>query len=73
MKFIFRTLLVPTVHVAKGVGRNFPGEGSPAIFQYPGGLNPDFGRFNGQNERIFGPEGQTPCLCLPMPLHVACL
>ena len=63
---------------AKGVGRNFSrgglslatGEGSPAIFQFPGGggSTPIFGRFNGQNERIFGPGGgHGPPL--PMPAY----
>ena len=63
----------------KGVGRNFsrgglseaPGEGSPAIFQFPegGGSTPIFGHFNGQNEIIVGPGGHgPPCLCLPTPL-----
>ena len=63
----------------KGVARNFSrgglsgasGEGSPAVFQFPGGSStPIFGRFNGQNERIFGPGGGhgPPCLCLPTPL-----
>ena len=55
----------------KGEGRNFsrrglsgvPGEGFPAIFQFPGGWGgstPIFGCFNGQNERIFGPGGMAP-------------
>ena len=61
----------------KGVGRNFSrgwlsgaaGEGSPAIFQFPGGGSTTiFGRFNGQNERIFGPGGgMAPSL--PMPAY----
>ena len=47
--------------------------GLPAIFQFPGGgggSTPIFGRFNGQNERIFRPGGGhgPPCLCLPTPL-----
>ena len=66
--------------VIKGVGRNFsrgglsgaPGEGSPAIFQFPGGGSTQlFGRFNGQNERIFGPGGHAPSL--PMPAYALAL
>ena len=72
-------------HTTKGVGRNFsrgglseaPGEGSQPFFNFQGGggSTPIFCRFNGQNERIFGPEGGghgPPCLCLPTPLNVPC-
>ena len=62
--------------LGKGVSRNFsrgglsgaPGEGSPAIFKFPGGgSTPIFGRFNGQNERSFGPGGRMAPL--PMPAY----
>ena len=61
-------LQLQTPSPSKGVARKFSrrglsgalGEGSPAIFQFPGGKGGStsfFGRFNGQNERIFGPGG----------------
>ena len=53
-KVMLETMLDNNAKPSKGVGRNFsrgglseaPGEGSPAIFQFPGGgLNPDFWSF----------------------------
>ena len=47
---------------AKGVGRNFSRGWLPAIFQISGGGSTlIFGRFNGQNNRIFGPGGPWTC------------
>ena len=67
---------------SKGVDRNFsmaglseaPGEGSPAIFQIPGGAQPQclvasmvkMKEFRGQ-----GWGNDPPCLCLPTPMASA--
>ena len=62
----------------KGVGRNFsrgglsgaPGEGSPAIFQFPGGAQPRFLGASMVKMKEFSGQGGhgLPCLCLPTSL-----
>ena len=59
----------------EGRRQNFSGEGSRGLqgraaqpffdFQGGGGSIPNFCRFNGQNERIFGPGGPWPLLSMP--------
>ena len=70
--------------VGKGVGRNFSGGGLSGpqgrapqpFFKVQGGdSTPIFGRFSGQNERIFGSVGGhgPPCLYLHTPMRTGLL
>ena len=67
-----------SLSVDKGVGRNFsrgglsgaPGEGSPAIFQFPGGggAQPQFLVASMVKMKEFSGQG-GPCPPLPMPAY----